>query len=76
MWGAKEFTRGTKKIFARFVRRTTRTERIRSTQLVLKTEKGYVLEIYGRTMSAQHLPRETYILREMLYGHSSDILRT
>ena len=24
-------------------------------------------------MSAQHLPRETYILREMLCGHSADI---
>ena len=24
-----------------------------------------------RTMSAQHLPRETYILREMLCGHCS-----
>ena len=26
-----------------------------------------------RTMSAQHLPRETYVLREMLWGHSADI---
>ena len=45
MWGAKEFTRGTKKIFARFVRRTKRTERICSTQLELKTEKGYSADI-------------------------------
>ena len=29
-----------------------------------------------RTMSAQHLLRETYILREMLCGHSADIART
>ena len=34
------------------------------------------LEIYVSTMSAQHLPRETYILREMLCGHSADIVRT
>ena len=29
-----------------------------------------------RTMSAQHFPRETYILREILCGHSADIVRT
>ena len=29
-----------------------------------------------RTMSAQHLPRETYIFREMLCGHIADIVRT
>ena len=29
-----------------------------------------------RTMFAQHLPRETYILREMLCGHCADIERT
>ena len=50
----------------------------------LKTEEGYIADIYPRrytyiclhnvrTMSAQHLPRETYILREMFCGHSADI---
>ena len=29
-----------------------------------------------RTMSAQHLPRETYIFREMLCGHSAYIVGT
>ena len=54
----------------------------------VKTEEGYSADIYPwrytsalcphnvRTMSAQHLPRETYILREMLCGHSADIVRT
>ena len=49
----------------------------------LKTEEGYSADIVRtyipgdicphnvRTMSAQHLPRETYILREMLCGHIS-----
>ena len=49
----------------------------------LKTEEGYSVDIVRtyipgdlcphnvRTVSAQHLPRETYILREMLCGHIS-----
>ena len=44
---------------------------------IFKSLCGHIsLEIYVRTMSAQHLPRETYILREMLCGHSADIVRT
>ena len=51
----------------------------------LKTEEGYSAEIVRTyipgdicphnvpTMSAQHLPHETYILREMLCGHSADL---
>ena len=33
------------------------------------------LKIYVPTMSTQHLPHETYILHEMLCGHSSDFVR-
>ena len=76
MWGAKEFTRGTKKIFARFVRRTTRTERLCSTQLELKTEKGYVLEIYVRTMSAL-CPHNISLVRHISFVRCcTDIVRT
>ena len=54
----------------------------------LKTEEGYSADIVRtyipgdicphniRTIFAQHLPRETYILSEMLCGHSADIVRT
>ena len=43
----------------------------------LKTKEGYsghCADIYPwRYMSAQHIPREIYILREMLCEHSADI---
>ena len=51
----------------------------------LKTKEGYSADIVRTyipgdicphnvgTMSAQHLPRETYIFREMLCGHCADI---
>ena len=54
----------------------------------LKTEEGYSADIWRtyipgdicphnvRTMTAQHLPRKTYILCEMLCGHSAEIVRT
>ena len=45
----------------------------------LKTEEGYSADIYPnvRTMSAQHLTRNMCLFhREMLCGHSADIVRT
>ena len=43
----------------------------------VKTEEGFSADIYPwRYMSAQHLTKDICLTREMLCGHSADIVRT
>ena len=43
----------------------------------MRTLCGHIsLEIYVRTMSAQHLTKDICLTREMLCGHSADTVRT